>query len=432
MAWSVASLLHEERRGRAQAAAGIGAIALAGFWIVDALCDSLLLGERALLDELIRPTWPEIWMRLLVGALIVLLYLDRRARAKLRLLSFVLDEAPDGVQITDLDGRVAYSNRAVTDLYGFSPAELRGKRVTEMNVDAGQAASVILPTLRRQGRWAGEIEVKHKDGRTSPVWLTTSLIVDPRGSPLAAVGILRDVSERRRADEELRRYARRLEEATRLKDLFADILRHDLIGPAAALRVSIDSLSRRDLDAGVKRTLAQARRSCTRLTEMVESAARYAKLSTVEQIDFETLDLRAVLRTVIADFDPLLAERATRVVLEGGEACLARANPIIADVFANLLSNAIKYGPPGGTISVDVRDAGERWIASVADRGEGIADQDKQRIFTRFERIGKEGVKGSGLGLAIARRVVDLHRGRIWVEDNPLGGSVFRVELPKR
>ncbi len=104
---------------------------------------------------------------------------------------------------------------------------------------------------------------------------------------------------------------------------------------------------------------------------------------------------------------------------------------MIAEVFANLISNAVKYGPPAGTVAVEVHDAGDRWRVSVADRGEGVPDAYKERVFDRFERLAKEGVKGTGLGLAIAKRIIDLHGGQIAVRDNPGGGAMFEVMLPK-
>jgi signal transduction histidine kinase len=70
-------------------------------------------------------------------------------------------------------------------------------------------------------------------------------------------------------------------------------------------------------------------------------------------------------------------------------------------------------------------------VLFVKDQGEGIPDEHKQRIFSRFERLGKEGVQGSGLGLTITKQIVSLHRGEIWVEDNPSGGSAFFVRVPK-
>ena len=104
---------------------------------------------------------------------------------------------------------------------------------------------------------------------------------------------------------------------------------------------------------------------------------------------------------------------------------------MVEDVFENLLSNAAKYGPEGGTVWIRVDDDSTRWRVSVTDSGEGIPDADKEKVFLRFERLRKEGVKGSGLGLAIARRIVDLHGGRIWVEDAPARGARFCVTIPK-
>ncbi len=65
------------------------------------------------------------------------------------------------------------------------------------------------------------------------------------------------------------------------------------------------------------------------------------------------------------------------------------------------------------------------------DWGYGIKDEDKEKLFTRFQRMDKKGVRGTGLGLAIVKRIVELHEGRVWVEDNLEGGSIFYVEIPK-
>lgn len=428
---SPVALLSERPRERAGRIALVAAVALAGFWIVDAAIDAVVLERRGWIVELLHPTPSELFMRVLVAALIVVVFVLRQESARLHLLSSAVAEAPDGVQISDLGGHVAYSNRAVQEIYGFSPDELRGKHVNSMNVDPEFASRVILPAIQQTGRWAGELEVRHKDGRTFPIWLTTALVAGAGGKPTAAVGIIRDITERRRTEQELRNYATQLEEATRLKDLFADILRHDLLGPAATLKMAVDLLAKRESSPTTTRLLGQMRRSCARLTDLVEYAAKYAKISRLEQLELETLDLRRVLQDVVADFQVALQDDKARISLASLCDLPVRANPLVSEVFANLVSNAIKYGPEGGTVTVDVEDAGEHWVVAVADHGEGIRDEDKQRIFTRFERLEREGVKGTGLGLAIAKHIVELHRGKISVEDNPGGGSVFRVALPK-
>ncbi len=420
-------------RGNSIRSTALVALAAAvAYWVLDALVASEIAGERTFRDSLLDPTHADVWTRVLVPALLVLLYRARLARRRLHLLSSALATAPDGIQLATLAGIITYSNEAVRSLYGFSPADLLGKHVNEMNADPTFASRVILPTLQREGRWEGELEVKHKEGHTFPIWLTTSVVLDRRGRPLGAIGVIRDISDRKRAERELRDYARRLEDATALKDLFADILRHDLLGPAATVQLSLDSLLKREPDpARARKILEGAHRSCAKLIDMVEGAAKYAKLSTAQEIEFETIELGAVLREIVAESELRQQEQNVRIAFHPQGEYRVRANPMIADVFENLVSNAIKYGGANGMIGIDVQDDGDRWRVSVADRGEGIPDEDKEKVFERFERLRKEGVKGTGLGLAIARRILDLHGGRIWVEDNPGGGAVFYVSLQK-
>jgi PAS domain S-box-containing protein len=425
-------LLNQDRAARARATVGVAALTVVAFWVADAGIDTLLPGGGGFAIELVAPSLREIWTRLLVGALLVVLWRAHLARRRFRLVWAALDAAPDGIQVTDLDGTVAYSNAAVQTIYGWTPAELRGRHVNSMNADPTVATREILPALQRTGSWVGELDVRHEDGHVFSIWLTTSLVRDLAGKPLAAVGVIRDVSERKRAEREAWEYARRLEEATGLKDLFADILRHDLLGPAATVQLSIESLMRREPDpAAVRKILETAKRSCKKLIEIIEGAAKYAKLSTAQGIDFRVLDLAAVLRDVLTEFEARANERKIRVLVDAPSSAWARANPMIGDVFENLLSNAAKYGPEGGTVWVRIDEDGSRWRASVTDSGEGIADADKEKVFRRFERLSKGSVKGTGLGLAIAQRIVDLHGGRIWVEDAPGRGARFCVTLAR-
>jgi PAS domain S-box-containing protein len=425
-------LLNQERLARARATAGVFTLAFAAFWLGDSAVDFALDPTTTYSHELVHPTLRELWFRLVVGVGFALLWRARLARRRYRVLLGALAAAGDGIQITDLDGTIAFSNEAVRAIYGFTPGELRGRHVNALTADPTFASREILPAIKKTGRWAGELEVRHKDGHVLPVSLTTSVVRDPSGHPLAAIGVVRDISERRRAEREAWEYARRLEEATGLKDLFADILRHDLLGPAATVQLSVESLLRREPEpAATRRMLETARRSCTKLIEIIEGAAKYAKLSTAQGIDFRALDLAAVLREVVTEFDVRARERAVRIQMHAAGPAWVRANPMIGDVFENLLSNATKYGPEGGTIWVRLDEDGPRWRVSVTDSGEGIPDADKQKVFRRFERLSKESVKGTGLGLAIAQRIVDLHGGRIWVEDAPGHGARFNVTLAK-
>ncbi len=134
----------------------------------------------------------------------------KQAEEKLRLFSEAIEEAMDGVQIVDLNGRIIYSNRAVGEIYGFSAAELIGTRVGDLNVEKDFDRTVILPSIRETGRWNGELTVLHKNGKEFPIWLSTSAVKNSLGTPIALIGITRDITERKKVEEELKKHREHL------------------------------------------------------------------------------------------------------------------------------------------------------------------------------------------------------------------------------
>lgn len=144
----------------------------------------------------------------------------KTAEEKLKLFSRAVEEAPDGVQIVNMNGFVQYSNRAVQEIYGFGAEEFAGKHVNEMNVDPEMASNVILPWIYEHGKWTGEILVKHKDGTQFPIWLTAALVKNEKMEPVAMIGIIRDISQRRKAEEERENLIKELQTAiTEIKTL---------------------------------------------------------------------------------------------------------------------------------------------------------------------------------------------------------------------
>ena len=124
---------------------------------------------------------------------------------RLKLFSRAMEEATDGVQIVDLDGRIVYSNRAAEEMYGYSVGELTGKHVNEMSIEREFSSKVIIPEIMQTGSWSGEIMSVRKDGSRFPIWLSTALVKNEKGEPIAMVGIIRDITERRQAETALRR-----------------------------------------------------------------------------------------------------------------------------------------------------------------------------------------------------------------------------------
>lgn len=232
--------------------------------------------------------------------------------------------------------------------------------------------------------------------------------------------------------EEIKSYASKLERSNELKDLFADIMRHDLLNPVSVIKGFSEMMSMDRLLGEHRKSLEKIRKSAEKIEAMIESASKYAKLEDAEKLDLEERDAAAIIGGVVGDFEPLLKAKDISVEYRHEGKALALVNPLIEDVFSNLLSNAIKYSPEGSDIAIELEDLGGEWCIAVKDRGEGIPDDMKEEVFERFKRADKGGVKGTGLGLAIVKRVMELHNGSAWVEDNPEGGSIFYVTIPKK
>ncbi len=134
----------------------------------------------------------------------------KKTEEKLALFSKAVEETMDGVLITDLNGYIVYSNRAIKEIFGYSADELFGRHVNETNADSFFASEEIIPGIRKSGRWNGELVIRHKEGMEFPVWLTASLIKDNRGNPLAMVGVVRDITQHKQAEAELKRHRENL------------------------------------------------------------------------------------------------------------------------------------------------------------------------------------------------------------------------------
>ena len=241
----------------------------------------------------------------------------------------------------------------------------------------------------------------------------------------------KEIINRKKAEEKIARYADQLEESNRIKDLFSDIMRHDLMNPAGVVRNFAEILYERENDDDKKEIIELIRDNSQRIIEMIENASIYSSLQYLEKLDLEILCLGGILRDNILNFAFDLKEKDMHVLFDTEGEYPLKANKMIRSIFSNLISNAIKYSDEESTVEIGIGDKEGTWLISVKNSGEEIADEEKEKIFERFERAGKTTIKGTGLGLAIAKRIVELHSGRIWVDDNPEGGSIFYVSLPK-
>jgi PAS domain S-box-containing protein len=354
----------------------------------------------------------------------------------------LVETSTDAIISANEEGRITLWNKAAEKIFGYSEGEALGKPLTlimpeEYRERHGRGFKHYLETgeTRVIGKTV-ELEGLRKDGTKFPLELSLSDM--RRDERHIFTAVIRDITERKglveeikQHHEELKAYASQLEHSNKMKELFTDIMRHDLQNPVAVIKGLSSILGEGEISKSLRRELEMIRKNAEKLQEMIETASKYAKLEDAEELDFQELDLNETLKEVIRSYKSLLEEKKMKLSYRGEGKKPAMVNPMIEDAFGNLLSNAIKYSPEGSEIVIEVEEEGGEWRIAVKDSGGGIPDESKEAIFSRFKRLDKRGVKGTGLGLAIVKRIAELHKGRAWVEDNPEGGSIFYVTVPK-
>jgi PAS domain S-box-containing protein len=355
----------------------------------------------------------------------------KKTEEKLREQTHAMEASVDGMAILDERGVYSYVNAAHARIFGYdNPEEIIGNKwaILYNPSEIGLFNSTILPEFKKKGKWQGELVGRKKDGTI--LFHEVSLTALDKG----LISVVRDISRRKEVESQLNDYAAQLKSSNELKDLFTDILRHDLLNPAGVVKGFTDMLLNEENDENKKYKLKLIDSNVTRLIEMIESAAKFAKLEDTDKLEFKPMDIGLILRNVAEEFKPQLAAKNITLDMNAPGNYPAVINPLIDGVFINFISNAIKYGPSDSVVTVDVQDFGDEWKIIVSDKGEGIPDADKVLIFNRFQRLAekKKAVKGSGLGLAIAKRIVELHGGHIGVDDYPAGkGSSFWATVKK-
>ncbi|WP_292469014.1 PAS domain S-box protein [Methanolobus sp.] len=355
----------------------------------------------------------------------------KKAEDKLKKHTRAMEASIDGMAIMDKDGVYTYVNNAHARIFGYDgPDELIGKTWDTLYAasEMERFANEILPEFRLNGKWKGELPGIKKNGDSFFQEVSITALDD------GIISVVRDISERKEVESKMNQYASQLKSSNELKDLFTDILRHDLLNPAGIVKGFTDMLLYEESDENKKYKLKLIDSNVSRLIDMIESAAKFARLEDIDELEFKSMDLMGILRNVVEEFEPQFKAKKIRLDIRASGPHPAILNPLIEGVFVNFISNAIKYGPYDSVVVVDVKDIGDEWKVMISDSGDGIPDKDKQLIFNRFNRLSSKNkaVKGSGLGLAIAKRMIDLHGGRIGVEDNTEGkGSVFWAVVKK-
>ncbi len=307
----------------------------------------------------------------------------------------------------------------------FAHRTMAGKRTESF---AG-ARGLYLP-LKTAQNVVGVLGVAPVEGRESggPLTAQQQRLLESFASQ-AAIAI-----ERSLLVEEARQ-AHLLQETEKLQTALLNSISHDLRTPLASITGALSSLHD---DAGLlneaarKELIQNAYQEAERLNRLVANLLKMTQLeSGALRISKQMHDLEDVIGVVLAQLGRRLRNRKVNVDIAQRLPLAPMDFVLMTQVFVNLLENAHKYSPPGRGLHLHACVRKESLVVEVMDRGPGIPDPEKERVFEKFyRRSDSDDVSGTGLGLSISRGIVEAHGGRVWIEDREGGGSIFVVSLP--
>ena len=353
---------------------------------------------------------------------------------KFRLL---VDSVKDyAIFMLDPTGRVATWNAGAERIKGYAAREIIGQHFScfyqEHEARAGLCERA-LKIAEAEGRFETEGYRVRKDGSKFWANVVITALFRPNGELVGFAKVTRDLTERKKLEEERVRRAQ-AEEALRLRDEFLSVVSHEFKTPLGVLQLQIETLMKhsQDLDPAFIKNVQRAKRSGDQLIRLVDSVLEVTRIATgTFALALEKFDLADAIR------DALSAVQAS-AELAGCELNVRLDTGLVGSwdrrrlqqVVTHLLQNAMTYAA-GAPIHVCLERQSDLARLEIADSGPGIAQADLERIFGRFERASSmRHYSGLGLGLYIAREVARAHGGSLAVESLPGAGARFELRLP--
>jgi PAS domain S-box-containing protein len=359
---------------------------------------------------------------------------ERALGEKHSLLEAVVEGIDDPVFAKDLEGRYLMINEAGARYLGQPAAEIIGQDDTTLfPPESARLVRDLDSTVILDGQTRNTEEVVQTASGRITFHTTKAPLRNGEGHTAGLVGISRDITARKQAEIALRR-------AIAVRDEFLSIASHELRTPLSVLLLELASLERLfgslDLGSMTERTrdkTARVVRQAHRLTHLVERLLEVSRIESGRlELELQDVDLAALAREVVDRFAEEAAKAGSTILVDASSAVRGHWDPVrLEQVLSNLLSNALKFGAAKPVhVAVTAEGAVARMV--VRDAGIGLPDEDRERVFGRFERaVPTRHFGGLGLGLYIARQIISAHGGTIQAVASPGGGTTFEVQLPR-
>jgi PAS domain S-box-containing protein len=349
----------------------------------------------------------------------------------------IYESSKDAIVYSTMEGKLIDFNNSYCGLTGYSKDELLKITWQEITpVEYSQYEGAVVGRIVESGEPAVyEKEYIRKDGSRVPIEVTAFLVRDTDNKPRGLAAFVKDITERRQAQESLQQTIADLQRSNSELEEFAYVASHDLQEPLRAVGGCVQVLQRRygdKLDNRADELISHAVEGASRMQNLINDLLAYSRVGTRGK-SFEQVDCNRIVADVLRSLQISIRESGAQVHVEELPTLLADGGQL-TQVFQNLLANAIKFrGQETPQIAIDARQMDDDWLFAVRDNGIGIEPQYFERIFVMFQRLHtRTEYSGTGIGLAICKKIVERHGGRIWIESAKDRGTTFYFTLPKR
>jgi PAS domain S-box-containing protein len=349
-----------------------------------------------------------------------------------------LENTSDFVYYKDITGRIRFCSQALANITGHTSwTQMVGKNDEEVFPE--ELAKIYMEEevsiYKNSQPLINKID-PYIDAAGNPGWVSTNKwpLLNAEGKVTGLFGISRDVTEIRKSQEVLNEYAQNLKTSNTELENFAYVASHDLQEPLRMVSSFLRLLEKKlegQLDEANRKYIDFAVDGAERMKQLINALLQYSRVGTNKD-PFGDTDLNASMGYLKRVLQSEITKKKANIIVQRMPVVMANKT-LINELFLNLVNNALKYcKAKEPTVEIGFTERNEQYTFFVKDNGIGISPEYFDKIFIIFKRLhGKDEYSGTGIGLALCKKIVEIHRGKIWVESEIDKGSTFYFTIPK-
>ncbi len=370
---------------------------------------------------------------------------EKRNIQRIKMLSDIVEQCPESIIVTNLNGDLEYVNKAFTDNTGYTFDEVirKNPRILQSNLVEKSVYNDLWKHITNKKVWQGEFINKKKNGEIFYELAFIAPTLDDNGSIVNYFAIKQNITEWKKAQNAIIESEKELKEANATKDKFFSIIAHDLKGPLGSSLQLMEYLATEHSTMNEKEREKHLRLTANAIEKtymLLENLLTWSRAQrNLIKYNLELFNVKTIIEDNRLLINPLADKKEISLIADILPLEVLADENTVNLVIRNLLSNAVKFTPRGGKISIILteieKDEREFAQLTIEDNGIGMTRKQIDKLFhidTESFRKGTEGEEGTGLGLILCKEFVEKNGGEIWVESKLNLGSKFYFTIPKK